>query len=76
MAQQKSILKFQGTISKITFYKSQDGYLPREKGGRPSSLSVMFLNPKLGKSIASTKKSIALTKLSGAIICSEQHIFN
>ncbi len=33
MAQQKGILPLQGTIGNITFYKSQDGYLAREKGG-------------------------------------------
>jgi len=37
MAQQKSILKLQGTIGGITFYKSQDGYLAREKGGVDAS---------------------------------------
>lgn len=33
MARQKSIIKLDGTIGGITFYKSQDGYLAREKGG-------------------------------------------
>ena len=33
MATQKGILKLEGTIGDITFYKSQDGYLAREKGG-------------------------------------------
>lgn len=33
MAKQKGILKLEGTIGDITFYKSQDGYLAREKGG-------------------------------------------
>ena len=33
MATQKGILKLDGTIGGITFYKSQDGYLAREKGG-------------------------------------------
>jgi hypothetical protein len=33
MAKQKSIIKLDGTIGGITFYKSQDGYLAREKGG-------------------------------------------
>lgn len=33
MAQQKGIIKLDGTIGGITFYKSQDGYLAREKGG-------------------------------------------
>jgi len=33
MAKQKGILKLDGTIGGITFYKSQDGYLAREKGG-------------------------------------------
>ncbi len=32
MAQQKSILKLRGTIGGISFYKSKDGYLAREKG--------------------------------------------
>lgn len=35
MAKQKGIIKLDGTIGGITFYKSQDGYLAREKGGVP-----------------------------------------
>lgn len=37
MAQQKSIIKLQGTIGGISFYKSKDGYLAREKGGVDAS---------------------------------------
>ncbi len=37
MAQQKSILKLKGTIGGISFYKSKDGYLAREKGGVDAS---------------------------------------
>ena len=33
MAKQASIIKLKGTIGGITFYKSQDGYLAREKVG-------------------------------------------
>ena len=33
MAEQKGILPIKGTIGNITFYKSKDGYLVREKGG-------------------------------------------
>jgi len=33
MARQKGIIKLKGTLGDITFYKSQDGYLAREKGG-------------------------------------------
>lgn len=33
MARQKGIIKLKGTIGDITFYKSQDGYVAREKGG-------------------------------------------
>lgn len=33
MAQQKGILPVRGTIGNLTFYKSQDSYLVREKGG-------------------------------------------
>lgn len=33
MAKQKGILPIEGTIGNITFYKSGDGYLVREKGG-------------------------------------------
>lgn len=33
MAQQKGIIPLKGTIGNITFYKSADGYLAREKGG-------------------------------------------
>ena len=36
MAKQKGIIKLDGTIGGITFYKSQDGYLAREKGGIPA----------------------------------------
>jgi hypothetical protein len=37
MARQKSILKLQGTIGGISFYKTKDGYLAREKGGVDAS---------------------------------------
>lgn len=33
MAFQRGIIKLKGSIGDITFYKSQDGYLAREKGG-------------------------------------------
>ena len=33
MAKQKSIFSLEGTIGGVTFYKSKDGYLAREKGG-------------------------------------------
>lgn len=33
MARQSGIIKLKGTIGDITFYKSQDGYLARQKGG-------------------------------------------
>ena len=33
MAVQKSLLRLEGTIGGMTFYKSKDGYLVREKGG-------------------------------------------
>ena len=33
MAKQKGIIKLDGTIGDITFYKSKDGFLAREKGG-------------------------------------------
>ena len=33
MAKQKGIIKLKGTIGDITFYKSKDGYVAREKGG-------------------------------------------
>jgi len=33
MAKQKGIIKLKGTIGDITFYKTQDGHLAREKGG-------------------------------------------
>ena len=36
MARQKGIIKLNGTIGDITFYKSKDGYLAREKGGIPA----------------------------------------
>ncbi len=37
MARQKGIIKLQGTIGDITFYKTQDGHLAREKGGIDAS---------------------------------------
>ena len=37
MARQKGIVKLDGTLGGITFYKSQDGYLAREKGGVEAS---------------------------------------
>lgn len=33
MARQKGIIKIKGTLGDITFYKTQDGYLVKEKGG-------------------------------------------
>ncbi len=33
MARQKGIVKLEGTIGDLSFYKSKDGYLAREKGG-------------------------------------------
>ncbi len=33
MARQKGIIKLKGTMGDITFYKSKDGYVAREKGG-------------------------------------------
>jgi hypothetical protein len=33
MAKQRGIIKLKGTIGDITFYKSKDGYIAREKGG-------------------------------------------
>lgn len=33
MARQKGIIKLKGTIGDITFYKTQDGHLARERGG-------------------------------------------
>jgi len=33
MAKQKGIIKLEGTIGDITFYKSQDGFLAKGKGG-------------------------------------------
>lgn len=37
MARQKGIIKLTGKIGDISFYKSQDGYLAREKGGVEAS---------------------------------------
>lgn len=33
MARQKGIIKLKGTMGDITFYRSKDGYMAREKGG-------------------------------------------
>lgn len=37
MAKQKGIIKLKGTIGDITFYKTRDGYVAREKGGIEAS---------------------------------------
>ncbi len=37
MARQSGIIKLKGTIGGVTFYKSKDGYLAREKGGIDAS---------------------------------------
>ena len=37
MARQKGIIKLKGTIGDITFYKTRDGHLAREKGGIDAS---------------------------------------
>ena len=37
MAQQKGIIKLKGKIGDISFYKTQDGHLAREKGGVDAS---------------------------------------
>jgi len=37
MARQKGIIKLKGTVGDLTFYKSIDGYLAREKGGVEAS---------------------------------------
>ena len=36
MAKQKGIIKLEGTIGDITFYKSKDGFLAKGKGGIPA----------------------------------------
>jgi hypothetical protein len=36
MARQRGIIKLDGTIGDVTFYKSRDGFLAREKGGIPA----------------------------------------
>jgi len=42
MARQKGIIKLDGTIGGITFYKSQDGYLAREKERRTTGVYVVM----------------------------------
>lgn len=37
MARQKSIIKLNGTLGDITFYRSRDGYMARERGGIPAA---------------------------------------
>ena len=37
MAKQKGIINLKGTLGYITFYKSQDGFLARERGGVDAS---------------------------------------
>jgi hypothetical protein len=38
MAKQTGIIRLKGTIGGITFYKTSDGHLAREKGGVDASL--------------------------------------
>ena len=33
MARQKGLIKLKGTMGDITFYRTKDGYIAREKGG-------------------------------------------
>ena len=33
MARQKGLIKLKGTMGDITFYRTADGYMAREKGG-------------------------------------------
>ena len=50
MAKQKGIIKLKGTLGDITFYKSQDGYLAREKGGIDADrMEAMKLRQNAGK---------------------------
>jgi len=43
MATQNGIIQLQGTIGNITFYKTQAGYLAREKGGVSASVGQLLV---------------------------------
>ena len=50
MAKQSGIIKLEGTIGDVTFYKSKDGLLARSKGGVDASrIQVMNLFSAPGK---------------------------
>jgi hypothetical protein len=63
MATQKSIIKLKGTIGDISFYKTQDGHLAREKGGvdgeriknDPSFVRTRENNQEFGSAASSSK---------------------
>jgi hypothetical protein len=63
MATQKSIIKLKGTIGDISFYKTQDGHLAREKGGvdgeriknDPSFIRTRENNKEFGSAAGSSK---------------------
>ncbi|MGZ4060697.1 MAG: hypothetical protein ACXVPU_16815, partial [Bacteroidia bacterium] len=63
MARQKGIIKLKGTIGDISFYKTQDGHLAREKGGvdasriasDPAFVRTRENNEEFGSSAASGK---------------------
>ena len=44
MARQSGIIKLKGTIGDITFYKSKDGYLTRQKGALIRSVFITIRN--------------------------------
>ena len=43
MARQKGIIKLTGKVGDLSFYKSKDGFLAREKGGVEGNVSKTIL---------------------------------
>ncbi len=59
MARQKGLIKLKGTMGDITFYRTKDGYMAREKGG--ITAERLQNDPRLQK----TREKIAQFKKAG-----------
>jgi len=60
MARQKGIIKLKGTIGDITFYKSGDGYMAREKGA--SMATELRAIPHSSEHVRTAPNSVAPAK--------------
>ena len=77
MARQKGIIKLDGTIGDITFYKSQDGYLAGKKAGYPLTVSPMiryFKEPvKTALSLVVPVKPVKFCVMQ-SVVCCKMHL--